>query len=100
MRKNPVAAFIFVLWVSTLVSAQSHSIEDHVTVFSSSGVSQTVSKQRVVSCLQQLAHEWQLSENDLPNIVVFNASPKDAAAAYVFTKVSIRGNRFEEARTQ
>jgi hypothetical protein len=100
MRKNLVAAIIFVLVICPLALPQSRSIADRITVFSSQDVPRAVSKQRVISCLQQLAHEWQLGEKDLPNIVVFNASIKDAATAYVFKRVSVRQNGFDEAESQ
>ena len=62
-------------------------------MLSSPDIPHSLLKQRIGSCIDELLHQWKLSDNKLPNIVVFHASKKAAAAAYVTENVSVRKNR-------
>ena len=68
------------------------SIAEHVTVLSSPDAPGSISKKRVASCLRELLRQWDLRENNLPDMVIYHVSKKAAATAHVTGDVSARKN--------
>ncbi len=83
--------FLFLLFSSHLAAAGG-SINEHITVLSSSDAPGTITKTRVASCLRELMRQWDLRENDVPDLVVYHVSKKAAAAAHVKGEVAARKN--------
>lgn len=82
---------VFLVFSSHIATAGG-SIGEHVTVLSSSDAPGRLSKTRVATCLLQLMRQWDLRENNLPDLVVYHVSKKAAAAAHVTGDVSARKN--------
>jgi hypothetical protein len=83
--------FSFVLLASGMVLAEG-SLNEHVTVLSSPDAPGSLSKSRVTSCLRELMRQWDLRENELPDLVIYHVSKKAASTAHVKGDVSARKN--------
>lgn len=97
MEKRPnmkwiLLTLVLVISAAALCTAQSYS---RLSVVSSPDVPETLSADRLSRCLLQLATEWRLPPEQLPNILVFHVSHSTSKTAFVMQDFMVRKNSGE-----
>ncbi len=88
-----VLVFAILLVTPSFSFGQNGSLDGRVVLLTSSDAPGALTKQRVIACLKQLAHEWKIEERSLPKVVVVHVSNQTAAAMSINDKIAVRKNR-------